>query len=591
MTLDDRPLRWRGLVGLVALLVLARALLLLSLGDVFFYGEELEKGTATKAMLDGLAVPHHQLAYHYYEGGGFVTSHLNAPFFLALGPCLLALKLVALLFAVAILACGWRFVGRFFGARSALLFGVLFALCPESMQKISLLNLGIHYQALLFTILVLHFSFRVVFEEDRRPTSFFLLGLCAGFGTYFSYQVALTCAFAGLLILLRCPRVLVCRGSVAGWIGLGVGLAPLGVMWLLVGREILDIHGASLAGGEGGGLGALIAFLRSLFLGREARELAAPVLYPLLLLACLAAGLRAGRLRGPALALFLYLLFFLASYALSGFAVAEVRHDFYLARLSQAWLLCSLLLAVLLPRLSGPVERRLRGPAAVLLAGIGIWHALALAGAGRPLSPLANLRLLGESPGYDYPQYFAKVKDHLEGDDAGKLRVLLGFREEEPRELRAAAALALFSQGNRPLAEIEASCRAVEPDGWPDFLLGLRYWLRQRHRGANPDPAVRFAELEGYPPADRPHLAEGLGRLGLGVKIREDWLQREASWRPESFHEEYLQGVGWRVHRHLPWRLRPDLALAFIEGVEPATSRHLLLRGYRRAALDGRLSR
>ena len=56
---------------LLALLCLAvKAGLVLSLADVFFYGEELEKGTAAKAMLDGLDVPHHQLAYHYYEAEG-----------------------------------------------------------------------------------------------------------------------------------------------------------------------------------------------------------------------------------------------------------------------------------------------------------------------------------------------------------------------------------------------------------------------------------------------------------------------------------------------------------------------------------------
>ena len=66
-------------------MLVVKIVLVLSLADVFFYCEELEKGTAAKAMIDGLPVPHHQLAYHYYEGGGFVISHLKAAAFLLVG--------------------------------------------------------------------------------------------------------------------------------------------------------------------------------------------------------------------------------------------------------------------------------------------------------------------------------------------------------------------------------------------------------------------------------------------------------------------------------------------------------------------------
>ena len=77
----------RSYLPWVALLLLARGVLVLSLGDAFFYGEELEKATAAKAMLDGLDLDHHHLAYHYYEGGGFVISHLKALAFFVFGEC------------------------------------------------------------------------------------------------------------------------------------------------------------------------------------------------------------------------------------------------------------------------------------------------------------------------------------------------------------------------------------------------------------------------------------------------------------------------------------------------------------------------
>ena len=117
--MDDAHQSTRRLFLLLLGLCLAvKALLVVFLADVFFYGEELEKGTAAKAMLDGLQVPHHQLAYHYYEGGGFVISHLKALAFLVVGESILAHKLVALLAVGLVFWAGWRLVRHHFGTRA-----------------------------------------------------------------------------------------------------------------------------------------------------------------------------------------------------------------------------------------------------------------------------------------------------------------------------------------------------------------------------------------------------------------------------------------------------------------------------------------
>ena len=54
--------RYEFCLWVVALAAL-RALSIVALSDVFFWGEELEKGAAAKALLDGIDVAHHRLAY------------------------------------------------------------------------------------------------------------------------------------------------------------------------------------------------------------------------------------------------------------------------------------------------------------------------------------------------------------------------------------------------------------------------------------------------------------------------------------------------------------------------------------------------
>ncbi|MEO0662069.1 MAG: hypothetical protein AAFZ87_11060, partial [Planctomycetota bacterium] len=55
--------------------VVARALVVLALGDVFVLGEENEKAFVALALRSGVDVPWARLPYHPYEGGGFLASH------------------------------------------------------------------------------------------------------------------------------------------------------------------------------------------------------------------------------------------------------------------------------------------------------------------------------------------------------------------------------------------------------------------------------------------------------------------------------------------------------------------------------------
>jgi hypothetical protein len=64
----------RPLLPHIGVLLLARSILILSLAEVFFAGEELAHGAATVAILDGLPVALPRLSYQYYEGGGLIAS-------------------------------------------------------------------------------------------------------------------------------------------------------------------------------------------------------------------------------------------------------------------------------------------------------------------------------------------------------------------------------------------------------------------------------------------------------------------------------------------------------------------------------------
>jgi hypothetical protein len=283
---------------LLVLLVVARALLVLSLSDVFYFGEEMGKGAAAKAMLDHLGVEHYKLAYGYHEGGGFVVTHLKAVAFLLVGESALAHKLVALFTTSVLLAVGWWFTREHFGRAASWIFGLLFVFCPASFQRFSLLDLGTHFEAMIFIVLVLHFAFRIAFADgdDAREASALSqqpgtlvqqpgtlaqqpgtlaqqpsaraqrfrdhvgLGLSAGFGTYFSLQCLPAIACAGVCLLVAERQRIFNRFSTVALAAFAVGAAPLWWMMSKVGLAAIIVRGHEIGQGTG-----LAEGLRDLF--------------------------------------------------------------------------------------------------------------------------------------------------------------------------------------------------------------------------------------------------------------------------------------------------------------------------------------
>ncbi|HTF88234.1 MAG TPA: hypothetical protein VK843_07470 [Planctomycetota bacterium] len=626
---QDRPavaprtlLRWEWLAWAL-LWCAARGMLLVSFADVFGYGEELEKACAGKAMLDGLGVPHHQLAYHYYEGGGFVVSHLDALAFALFGESLLAVKLAALALGAAILAAGWSLCVRLGGVAAARAFALLCIFAPISVQKLSLLTLGIHFHGLLFVALVLGTAARIILERDLRASSWLQLGLCAGFGLFFSYQLVVTIAVVACALVIALRSEILRKTTWWSLVGFAIGLLPLGWMAAHVGSAVFDVHGADLvASGAVAKREVLREFFVSIFADRSPLDLAMLVAlctFPLLGFFALRAGTER-RLRVGAAIVLAHIAAFVLVYLASSFTIARVYHYFVLKRLTPLWwlaILFGVLGAMALWRSRRRWQQRLAAvaiAAAALLGAIDLLRESRVAlyaersGSGLVATVVQNLGTLAHTKGYAYPKYLVKLSSHLEGTTADKLRTFRRF-DEQPLANPAAPmtlldegiAMALYGDGHLELAQIERELREAGIDDLRGFYLGLGTFLRVKFPR---DIAMRARGVENLPPEVRDALIEGLGCVGVGSLATEDRLAREVQIGTDAqLAEAYYIGLGRRMHdafgdsslRYFemiagPWMLERERAAHFANRRGGAVA-DALMRGYDAALREHQRSR
>lgn len=583
--------RWEWLGWALAFCAL-RLVLLASFCDVFVYGEEFEKAAAGKALLDGVPIPAQLLPYHPYEGGGFVVSVLDALAFAALGESVLAIKLVALALGAATLWVGWRLCDRFGDRGSARAFALLFVFAPESVQANSTLALGIHYHACLFIGLVLSLALRAAFAREARGGLWVALGVAAGFGFYFSYQLALTLLVVGGLLLAAWRRELF--GSRLAWAvaGAAIGVTPLLWMALEHGRGVFDIHGASLVGGDVSKLDLLAKFATSLTEGRglgDLLALALLVLTPSFALSALR-GCESRVFRWTLLTLVAHIVLFLAAYLAGGFTIGRVLHYFYLHRLMPLWFLAILLCALAVSR-----RRWLWAPIG-LLALLGALDTVRMVRDAQPSSWAENLSQLAQEKGYRYSQYLQKIAPRIEGTRADKLSAFLAFNEPQPELLHEALAIALYGSGE---GSYESMCDEIRAAGVEDlrgFQLGMGLML-MRHKGR--DFKERIDVVTGFDAPTRDALIEGIGRFGQWELGTEDTVLREAKLGVEAaLPEPFFVGLGRRLHsslgdarvpryfeRHSPPAFLSRAKAERLLAEAPDSARGLLRAGYEHARL------
>lgn len=582
----------RTLVLLFLLLFLTRALLVLSVADVFFYGEELAKGAAAKAMIDGgLGIDHYKLNYGYHEGGGFVISHLKALAFLLVGQSVLAHKLVAMSLTSVLLAIGLWLTNEHFGAKAGLWFGLLFALAPGAFLRFSLLSLGTHFEATIFIALILHYGLRIAFAPSPDIADHIALGLASGFGTYFSLLCLPAIACIGLLLLVKRKRRFFDRCTLFALVALVIGLSPL--LWLMtkVGLEAVTVRGHEVT--ETAGIGFWTSLWDMFFLMRDG-DASAWIIFAAYA-GVIAAGLFAGAresvagARSKRFVLLGYLGLFVLLYLASSLAVSPKGIGwFYWIRLCPLWFFAAVLFASFAVDFVAGSRRALAAVSVLAFAALlvsGLSDVIQLAREGRPGELRDNFTVLARTKGCEYTEYIDKVQKHLDGDEADKIAVLRRY-DDDARLLAPAISQSLFDHSSRPLGEVIEICRKAFGDDWRSSLLGLRYFV---HPGFGHDLPQAFRQIESLPEDVQQLMAEAIGRAGLGPRFRADKLQTQIDMEIDPrFREAFLRGAGWRVYQ--TFMLRADLAFDFI-GRQPARDWPALLDGYHSARQANWLTR
>jgi hypothetical protein len=555
----------RSLWLLVALLVAARAALVLACADVFFYGEELAKGTAAKAMIDHLPVAHYQKNLAYHEGGGFVVTHLKALAFLLVGESLLAHKLVAIALTALLLVIGVVFVRETFGDRAARIFGFLFVLCPDSYLRFSLLDLGTHFEALIFIALILRYAYRVLRANGEDLADWAKLGLASGFGIYFSLQCAPAIACAALYLVLGLRARVFCRGLALATLTTLIGVSPLLMMLKLVGNAAIRVRGQDVISHSGTGIWQSIS---DIAIALDA----VGWMWVVSFVALIALGFARHRSRDivlPALGLVGYMALFSALYLFSGLAVGTAGHWFIFLRSSALWFFGTILVAAFLGReTSGWLSK-----AHCALTVLGVIAFVSVLRTGRPAHPFENARIVATTKGVNYAEYFDYFKDHLELSTPDKIRLMMKFKDDSDL-LPSGIAHALFDKSDLPLAQVLEITKTSFFPRTTDALLGLGHYL---HPDQGYDVPAAFREIESAPEELRPVLAEAIGRTGIGPRLRLDRiaLQLEIAVPPQ-YRDAYVRGAGWRVY--FACRLNPDTARAFI-AEQPEADRAALTAG------------
>jgi hypothetical protein len=610
----------------------ARSLPVLALSDVFFYGEELEKGAVAlllQAWARGaLDLPWTSLPYHPYEGGGFLASHLKALAFALVGENVLAHKLCSLFWGALVLLAALRFARRQLGEATARWLALLLVFAPMHVQRESLLHLGIHFEALVFVFLVLDLGLKLTRAPRgaRWPARTLLaLGFVGGFGLWFSYQLALPLALVAAALATARPRELFGRGGLIGLAGFVLGALPLVVMALGVGRGVLDLHGAAVGGT--GGFARLGSFLVSLgtSIARDPVALVQTLVLALLALVGLVGALRQRTTRAVGLVLAAYFVLWLVSAAASGLVPKTYGHWFALLRWAPPvvlLLVCAAHGVVVACGRSNEhggsgatgvrgARPRLALGAACLIVGTGAVQTVRLATEGQLGAWRANLTALRAAPGAEWVQTCTKVVPRLVAADA------LG--EEPPRVARLVAAAHDIARSERAELELltavgagygavssesfEVAQGALErhlPNGGSPLerralALGLGQRLCADLGAADGWSALATLAAAGVAGAAIETLdlrAEALGRYGSGWVLFPAFVTVElAAVRDLPGASAYRRGLGARAYHSLVlapfgglgeqrFVLQPERFRAWLLGTIPEAEARDVLAGF-----------
>ena len=200
-----------ALLLLVGAFLTFRVFVLLLGVESLYHAEELHYGTVAKELLSGLRLPLVEYRLDDNHGASIITGIFAVPWFLLLGPNVIALKLVSLTVALGSFVLLYRLCHRHFGARTAVLAATLVICCPPMYTRLSMVILGHHGEAVFLVLMVLTLFYDMAFANRIDARRCVALGLIAGFGLWYTPITAvalLSCvvywmAFAPTLLSAR----------------------------------------------------------------------------------------------------------------------------------------------------------------------------------------------------------------------------------------------------------------------------------------------------------------------------------------------------------------------------------------------------
>ena len=191
-----------------------------------WYGFEVWSGTIGAALLDGLDLDVASLPIMPHIRGGVLFGALLVPAYALFGPSAVVMKMLPLLWNAAAVALLVHLLARYWRPRVAVAAGLLLVFAPPALQKLSVLGLASHMEALLPGLLVL-WAFLSLDRHGVTSARMAGLGLAFGFGAFFHPQSLLVGGLLLGLLAWRSLRAVVAPRALASFgVGALVGYAP-----------------------------------------------------------------------------------------------------------------------------------------------------------------------------------------------------------------------------------------------------------------------------------------------------------------------------------------------------------------------------
>lgn len=181
---------YSALPSLLFLFILTRVIFIYFAHPLYLYifrMEELYRGAMAMELIHGTLKTFYQYRPDDYAGGSFVIAGLTSLFYRTFPQNAFTLKMVSVLWSSGTLAVWFRAVERFKNTRTAVLFSLMFIFCPPAFLRYMLAPIGDHAETVLFAgaeLLILSFLLK---ERKSSLALSFILGVIAGFGTWFAY--------------------------------------------------------------------------------------------------------------------------------------------------------------------------------------------------------------------------------------------------------------------------------------------------------------------------------------------------------------------------------------------------------------------